>query len=226
MAKHFQFDDEDEIVEENTINIDREDKKNSKKSQKKDSQNMAKKKKNFQWKWWHYLLIGLGVLFVAFSIYIFAASRNNGPVYGHRGDGIVEITETQQNDAVAQMKKQYSEIQSLDLEVRCKQVRLNIQFEDKMSTKKAKSIAEDCVRILDKVVGRSKVKDSKYSELFGKIQNVPQYEVNLILKSNGNKDFPIFGTKHTGRDQFSYTLASVKDKKSHDQATDTLKDKE
>ena len=96
---------------------------------------------------------------------------------------------------------------------------------DGMETKKAKSIAEETIQILDKLVGKKKENGKKYSSLFGYENNVAQYEVNLFLESNKSKDFPIYGTKHVQKDKFSYTLASVKDQESKEKAESTLSDK-
>ena len=93
-----------------------------------------------------------------------------------------------------------------------------------MKTKDAQKIAENVVQTLDKLVGKPKEDGKTYSTLFGKIDKVSQYEVNLYLTSQDSKDFPIFGTKHVQNDEFSYTLASVKDKESKEKAESTLKD--
>ena len=110
MARKFQFDDEDDDQKDyqETSHIDElENMKATQNdesvtdtyeytdeysSEEEDIHPMAKKKKKFVWKWWHYVLIVFGVLFIAFSIYIFLESRNNGPVYGDRCQGIVEIS--------------------------------------------------------------------------------------------------------------------------------------
>lgn len=94
MAKRFQFDDEDDDIEDQyqqPSHIDElESMRMAKSAQSmnqneytdefesfddEDNQPMSKKKKKFVWKWWHYLLIGLGVLLIAFAAYIFFASQ-------------------------------------------------------------------------------------------------------------------------------------------------------
>ena len=90
---------------------------------------MAKKKKKFVWKWWHYVLIVFGVLFIAFSIYIFLESRNNGPVYGDRCQGIVEISNDLRKAAIDTAKNEHSEIQDITLEITCKQLKVDISQE-------------------------------------------------------------------------------------------------
>lgn len=242
MAKRFHFDDEndeifdDEIIhnyskfEEKTASHNDKmkdacvfDDNNSTKSEGKNA--MSKKKKKFKWKWWHYLMIVLLVLVIAFSVYIFSTSRNDGPVLGSRADGVVEIDDQFKKETVESMTNKYPEIKKFNLTTIGKQVKMYIEFKDDMSTKKAKSIAEEAVLKLDKLVGRPKKDGGKYSELFGTINNIPQYEVDLILVSQNNKDFPIFGTKHNQSDEFSYTLASIKDQDSYKKAQETLKEK-
>ena len=242
MARKFQFDDEDDDQKDyqETSHID--DLENMKatqndesvtdtyeytdeySSEEEDIQPMAKKKKKFVWKWWHYVLIVFGVLFIAFSIYIFLESRNNGPVYGDRCQGIVEISNDLRKAAIDTAKNEHSEIQDITLEITCKQLKVDIVYKPGMKTKDAQKIAENVVQTLDKLVGKPKEDGKTYSTLFGKIDNVSQYEVNLYLTSQDSKDFPIFGTKHVQNDEFSYTLASVKDKESKEKAESTLKD--
>jgi hypothetical protein len=184
-----------------------------------------KKKKKFVWKWWHYVLIAIFALFIAFVAYLFIVMNHDGPVYGSRCEGIqVEISKDHRDSTIGQMKEKYSEIQDLSFEVVCHQLKVDITFKDKMDTKKAQKIAEETVQTLDKLVGQKKEDGHTYSQLFGKINNTSQYEVNVILKSNDSADFPIYGTKHSQRDSFSYTLASVKDKESYEKAQDTLKE--
>lgn len=190
-----------------------------------DVEPMAKKKKKFTWKWWHYLLIVLGVLFILFAVYIFLESNNDGPVYGKRCEGVVEISKDLTTAAIDSAKKEHSEIKDLDIEIACKQVKVDIVFEDGMKTDNAKKIAEDVVLIFDKLVGKPKEEGKTYSTLFGKIDNVSQYEVNLYLKSANNEDFPIYGTKHVQNDEFAYTLASIRDQDSYDKAKESLNEK-
>lgn len=253
MAKRFEFDDEDDgevypepafifkkeksgvepleieepIVEpvvEPSLEDDDSQEKTYEDTYEEENQEMAKKKKKFVWKWWHYVLITLTVLFVAFMVYIFVLSNNDGPVIGHRADGIVVIEKDLQTAAVDTIKNKYkNEIQEMTLETRARQLRIHISFVDGMDTKKAQEIAEEAVQTLDGLVNKEKEEGKTYSKLFGKINNVAQYEVNLILTSNNSQDFPIYGTKHIQNDSFSYTYSSIKDQESHDKAQSNLK---
>lgn len=181
-------------------------------------------KKKFMWKKWHFVLIGLLILGIAFFAYIMILSNNDGPVYGNRCEGVTEISRSKIDQTITKMKSKYSSIKDISMEIACKQLKVDITFKDGMNTKKAKSIAEETIQLLDKSVGMDKDKGKTYSHLFGYKNKVVQFEVNLILYSNNNKDFPIYGTKHVQKDKFSYTLASVKDKESQKKAKDTLKE--
>ena len=91
-----------------------------------------------------------------------------------------------------------------------------------MSTKKAQTIAEKAVQTLDELVGQPKEDGKTYSQLFGTINGETQYEVDVFMVSENSEDFPMYGIKHTSKDDFSYTLASIKDKESYNAARDTL----
>lgn len=243
MAKKFEFDDEneDEIVEKNDFNESfnndelnqvqqpsfvEETNEYIEEANDGDGTFVVKKKKKFVWKWWHYALIGVGVLFIAFTIYILTVSSNEGPVYGNRCEGLeTEINKDLRVAAADTIKTKYSEVKTITMDIECKQLKVDIIFKDGMNTKKAKTIAEEAVKTLDDLVGKAKDNGKTYSTLFGYINNSPQYEVNLFLSSTNSEDFPIYGTKHTQNDEFSYTLASVKDEKSKEAAQETLKDK-
>lgn len=239
MAKRFEFDDEEDAksisdesyideLEKRKVEQSQQIKTSSLKedkfiSEEKEDTQVAQKKRKLEW--WHYVLIGFGALIIAFVLYIFVLTNDEGPIHGNRCEGLTTtLTENQFNDVSSQMKKKYSEIQDLTLVVECKQLKVDILFKDKMNTDKAKKIAEETVKTLDKIVGKPIEKGKTYSSLFGLEQKEPQYEVNLILDSSNSKDFPIYGTKHVSKDSFSYTLSSVKDKESYDKAKSTLKE--
>lgn len=238
MAKKFQFDDEDDIQDDYQQPSHIDELENLKSAQTyasvnetdeydqeledEDNQPMVKKKKKFVWKWWHYLLITLTVLIIAFMVYIFAASNNDGPVFGNRCENVQSISKDLKDSAIDTMTQKYSDIEKMDIEIVCKQVKLDIYFKDKMDTDKAKKISEETIQTLDDLVGNNKEDGKTYSTLFGYIDNVPQYEVNVMLVSKDSEDFTIYGTKHVQNDEFSYTLASVKDEDSMKAAQETL----
>ena len=227
MAKRFHFDDEEDIEKDDYVDsqeelFQEEDDSLIEDTYQEDNQSMVKKKKKFVWKWWHYLIIFFVALVIAFSVYIFMASNNGGPVYGTRCDGLVSIPVDNIKSAEDIMKQTYSEIQSIDMEIECRELRVDITFKDGMSTKKAQTIAEKAVQTLDELVGQPKEDGKTYSQLFGTINGETQYEVDVFMVSENSEDFPMYGIKHTSKDDFSYTLASIKDKESYNAARDTL----
>lgn len=241
MTKRFRFDDEDDINEDyqQPSRIDefesmREEPITETKFETEEDVNdldeeevTMPKKKKFVWKWWHYVLIVFVVLILLFVGYIYLTTKNDGPVYGKRCEGLeYSISNDIQDATTDTMKTKYSEIQSIHFEIACKQLKVDIVYKDKMDTKKAKAIAEEAVQTLDKMAGVTKEDDKTYSQLFGYANNEPQFEVNLILFSENSDDFPIYGTKHVQNDSFSYTYASIKDKDSYQKARDTLEEDE
>lgn len=156
-------------------------------------------------------------------LYVFVLSNNDGPVYGNRCQGISTIPQNAMDTTRTNIKKKYSEVQDITFEIACKKLNVDILYKDGMNTKKAQSIAEEAVQMLDKAVGKQKDKGKTYSQLFGYENNVSQFEASLFLESSQSKDFPIYGTKHVSKDEFSYTLASIKDQDSKEKAESTLK---
>ena len=217
------FNFEDEVIEDkNDINPIAQDIENDG-----EFEDMAKtkKKKQFVWLWWHYVLLGLFALGVAFVIYIFMVTRNDGPVYGNtRCEGLsVAIEDTTLNTVEDELKAVYNTIDKVELAIECKQLKVDVYFKDKMNTKKAQEIAIDALKRVDAKLGYKK-SNEEYSYVFGVHNNIAQYEVNFTLYSTNNDDFPIFGTKHVQNDEVSFTLHSVKDQTSADKAQSTLKD--
>lgn len=242
MAKRFQFDDEDNDNQEleNYSHIDElEDMKNEPLSyqdetndeyddeeyEENEDESFMSKVKKMKWKWWHYAIVVCVLLFIVLMVYVYVLSNNDGPVYGKRCEGITTTIPQNTLDTTSQeIKKTYSEVQNISFEVVCKQLKVDILFKDKMDTKKAEKIAEETVQMIDKAVGKDKEKGKTYSRLFGYDNNVGQYEVNLFLESAQSDDFPIYATKHVSKDEFAYTLQSIKDKDSFEKAKSTLKD--
>lgn len=236
MVKKFHFDDEDDIQDDYQPSSYLEDLEIKKENQTLTSIDeeeydeedlpMKKKKKKFVMEWWHYLLILFGALIVVFGIYILILSFNNGPVYGDRCEGMQTISKDQRDSTVSTMEEKYDEIESMTLSTECRQLKLDIVFKAGMDTEDAEKIAEETVQTLDGMVGLEKADDEKYSGLFGTIDGVTQYEVNVFMTSTDSEDFPIYGTKNVQSDDFSYTLASVKDEETAKQAQETLTDEE
>lgn len=235
MAKQFHFDDEDDVQNDYQSSSYLDDLENKKEvesyfSMKEDDDDneedefMKRKKKGFVMKWWHYLLMLVAVLAIVFIAYIVSVSLRNGPIYGSRCEGMVSISKDARDSTVSMMEEKYKEIESMTISTECRQLKVDVRFEDGMSTKKAQTIVEETVQTLDEIVGRDKEEGKTYSDLFGTIDGVTQYEVNVFMTSSDSEDFPIYGTKNVQNDEFSYTLASVKDEESAKKAQETLTD--
>lgn len=182
-----------------------------------------KTKKKFKLKIWHCVIAAMALLVVIFLVYCMIMTNESGPVYGDRCKGMLTIDKKYRTQTISTIKSKYSQVKSMDMEIACKELKIDITFESGMSTAKAKSIGEEAAKTLDGLVGRSKVSGSSYSDLFGTYKNVNQYEVDLYMTSSNSDDFPIYGTKHVGTDSYNYTLASVKDAASKKQAEATNK---
>ncbi len=190
-----------------------------------EKESMLKRVLHMKWRWWHYILFGLIVLCILFAVYIYSVTNTDGPVYGNRCEGVVAIPIDAKTSTIENMTKEYQEIESLEIEVVCKQIKFDITFKSGTKTKKAISIAETVVKSFDEEAGIQKDEEKTYSNLFGSIDNEPQYDINVCLICEDNKDFPVYGTKHTQRDKITYTYASIKDQESYDKAVSTLDEK-
>ncbi len=254
MAKKFVFDDEEQLeifdieereyqgtnenkqVDEPTIIVEKkdspihiedyqvnEDFTNEEESSEK--QSLIKRVLHMKWRWWHYVLFALLVLVLIFAGYIYAVTNNDGPVYGNRCEGVVAIPVDAKTSTIEQMKKEHKDIVELEIEIVCKQIKFDIVFKEGTKTKNAIKIAEQVIKAFDSEVGISKDENKTFSNLFGSIDNEPQYEINVCLECDGNKDFPIYGTKHVQRDKITYTYAKITDQDSYDKAVSTLEEK-
>ena len=230
MAKRFTFDDDDDFFNDDSENENESSNDTSLITVPEDSvdeeEDMTKKKK-FKVKPW---MVILGVLFIivfAFVIYIFVLTNTDGPVYGDRCEGAYEISEDAITTTIETIKEEYDSITDLTIEIACKEVKIDIEFEAGMDTDDAKKIGRETAHLLDDTVGIEKEdEDDKWSNLYGYISNVAQYDVQLYLTSEDSEDFPIYATKHHSGDNFSYTYASVKDEESKEKAEATLEDDE
>ncbi|WP_298092949.1 hypothetical protein [uncultured Catenibacterium sp.] len=203
--ERFHFDDEEEAV------IQTPKKKAEKKPTPKemDIKSSKESKKKIQTK---YVVLGIvAVLLLAFGIYLYSALRDEGPVYGDRCEGLVTVQKSVLDDTMNEAKSKYSSIASIDIETACKQLKVDITFNNGTSVKTAEEVSKEVVKILDSKGGQAAYEGSSYSELLNKHNGVKQYEVNLYLTGGNDTDYPIYGTKQAGKDDIGFTLSSVKD---------------
>ncbi|WP_295090795.1 hypothetical protein [uncultured Catenibacterium sp.] len=203
--ERFHFDDEEEAV------IQTPKKKAEKKPTPKEMgiKSSKESKKKIQTK---YVVLGIvAVLLLAFGIYLYSALRDEGPVYGDRCEGLVTVQKSVLDDTMNEAKFKYSSIASIDIETACKQLKVDITFNNGTSVKTAEEVSKEVVKILDSKGGQAAYEGSSYSELLNKHNGVKQYEVNLYLTGGNDTDYPIYGTKQAGKDDIGFTLSSVKD---------------
>ncbi|WP_295137036.1 hypothetical protein [uncultured Catenibacterium sp.] len=203
--ERFHFDDEEEAV------IQTPKKKAEKKPTPKEMgiKSSKESKKKIQTK---YVVLGIvAVLLLAFGIYLYSALRDEGPVYGDRCEGLVTVQKSVLDDTMNEAKSKYSSIASIDIETACKQLKVDITFNNGTSVKTAEEVSKEVVKILDSKGGQAAYEGSSYSELLNKHNGVKQYEVNLYLTGGNDTDYPIYGTKQAGKDDIGFTLSSVKD---------------
>ena len=146
------------------------------------------KKKKRKLKIWHVVLTLFVVAVVAFFLYIFVFSGNN--------NGPVYVA----------------------IKVSCRTIKLTYQLSDNIQVDTAKSLVENSLHTFDDAMGQSKEDGAAWSQLLNKANGRLQYDLEIIVKSNGESDFPLFGTKHAGVDAITYTGQNVKDQASADKA--------
>lgn len=209
-ARHFSFDDEDEVeLPLKTTSDSSYDRKGSN-TTKKQNTNGTKKKGKKKIKKWVIVLLVFVLLVAAFIAYVIIAGSNDGPVYGDRCASLLAIDESKFSEIEATIEKN-KKVKDLSLQVDCRIVKFQITLEDGTSVKEAKTIAKKALSEFDKAMGYKSYEGSKYSELFNYAQGRGQYNGDFLIISDG-KSFPIYGTKHPDRDGISYTTAKAKDK--------------
>lgn len=215
--KRFVFDDEIEdlqptnIKEDTSKSLDREEKSMKKSKQKKKSNKQKKKFKK------RYLVLVLLALITVFVVYVFIAGGNDGPVYGDRCASLIAIDKDKLNNVEDSIKSDPN-IDAVEIEVDCRIIKITMNFIDNTTSDSAKQLATNALHTLDDTLGNHKSnEESQYSDLFGMANGRGQYNVEFVLTSNGDSNFPIFGTKHPGSDEISFTGANIVDQKTTDQ---------
>ncbi|MGN1181836.1 MAG: hypothetical protein ACI4SR_02430 [Faecalibacillus sp.] len=200
----FVFNDDDDQMTESLDHGDNDVKKDT------------KKKKRI--KWWLVVLLALIAIVLVFVIYIFAfAGNSDGPVYGERCASLLSIDKNKLSEGEAAMEAD-ERINDVSIEVNCRTIKITYTFVDNISSNDAMALTESSLHTFDDTMGQAKDEDATWSKLFNKANGRMQYDVDIILKSNGDSNFPIFGVKHAGVDTITYTGQNVKDQESTDKA--------
>ena len=222
--KRFSFDDDFE----NTSNVavsQGEDSLNERSvtANSKNGKNKMKKKKKgkFKIKKWQIALIIFLLLIIIFIVYVFVAGSNEGPVYGDRCASLIAIDETK-FDGIEDTIEADGNINSVNIEVDCRIIKISMDFIDNTTSDTAIQLATNALHTLDDSLGETKEEGSVYSNLFGTANGRGQYNVEFVLTSNGDSNFPMFGTKHPSSDEITFTGANVVDQAATDRANSTL----
>ena len=155
-----------------------------------------------------------------FVIYVFVAGGNDGPVYGDRCASLIAIDKSKFTGVEDAIKADPS-VNSINIEVDCRIVKISMNFVDNTSSDTAKQLATNALHTLDDTLGENKEEGRAYSNLFTTANGRGQYNVEFVLTSNGDTNFPIFGTKHPNSDDITFTGANVVDQAATDRAANT-----
>ncbi len=203
-------------MKDNKFVFNDEEKKESSDNGDKEVKKTVKKKKKI--KWWLVILLALFALLLVFILYIFVfAGNSDGPVYGQRCASLLTIESDKLSQGQSAMKVD-DRITDVKVEVNCRTIKVTYTFADNISSADAIALTEKSLHAFDDTLGQKKEEGAAWSQLFNKANGRMQYDVDIILKSNGDANFPIFGVKHAGVDAITYTGQNVKDQASTDRA--------
>lgn len=177
----------------------------------------GKKKKRRKLKKRYVALLSMLLIVIIFVVYVFVAGGNEGPVYGDRCASLIAI-DKDKFTAVEDGIKADPNINSINIEVDCRILKITMNFVDNIASDDAKQLATNALHTLDDALGQPKNEGSAYSELLGMANGRGQYNVEFVLTSNGDTNFPIFGTKHPNSDEISFTGSNVIDQGATDRA--------
>lgn len=168
---------------------------------------MPKPKKKMKLKIWHIALLVLLSAIIVFVIYVFTSTQNDGPVYGDRCASMLTLENSKFVEVEAKVKEDPT-ITDIKFEAECRILKVTITFVDNTASATAEALAATALHTFDDSMGQPKEEGAIYSQLFGTANGRGQYDVDFYLKSNGDSDFPIFGTKHHSSDTISFTGAN------------------
>lgn len=138
------------------------------------------------------------VVGVSFLAYVFIASSNDGPVYGDRCASAITLEQSVVDEFI-NLKLEDEKVQKLSIDVNCLTLKVAITFVDDITSDEGTEFATNLLKEFDVAIGKEIVEEKTYSELFD------IFDVEFILQSSGDTDYPIFGTKHKSKESISYT---------------------
>lgn len=133
-----------------------------------------KKKRKFKIKKWQIALIAFLSIIIVFVIYVFVAGGNDGPVYGDRCASLIAIDKSKFTGVEDAIKADPS-VNSINIEVDCRIVKISMNFVDNTSSDTAKQLATNALHTLDDTLGENKEEGRAYSNLFTTANGRGQY---------------------------------------------------
>lgn len=156
------------------------------------------------------IILVLVAIVVVFLLYIFLSSNNKGPVYGDRCASLLTLDNAKLEEAAkATGYENDDNIKSVNFTKDCRTIELTIEFSSIIGVVDAENYATTVLHTLDDLVGYEKPEGSSWSNLLGTSEGRGQYNVNIILKSEGDTaGFPVFGTKQPKKDAIAFSDSS------------------
>lgn len=157
------------------------------------------------------------VIVLLVVVWLWSSTRENGPVYGSRCDGMIDFQESVMSSTASDMISSDDRITALTIEKDCRQIKINMTVSDSTSAEDAAGIAETVLKTLDANAGISHSNsESAYSDLFGVLNagtedEVTQYHVDFIIQGSADDAFPIFASKHPNSDEIQFTYNAPRD---------------
>ncbi len=175
----------------------------------------SKKMRNNDLKKLGAVVLVIMVVIVAFVAWLIGSGKNDGPVYGDRCASLLSL-DTAIFDQVETTMEENVNINDVAITVDCRIIKINIDFVEGTIKDTATSLAKETLIMIDDAAGYEAVEGSSWSTLLGEYDSRGQYNVDFMLTTTNNGDFPIFGTKMPKLDTISWTYASVKDQDTTD----------
>ena len=141
-------------IPENNVNDSTDDTNVEIQEPKEEKESLLKRVLHMKWRWWHYILLSFVVLCILFGVYIYSVTNADGPVNGNRCEGVVAIPVDAKTSTIETMKSKYEQIEALDIEVVCKQIKFDIVFKEGTKTK-------DAIKITEKVIEKPIISERK-----------------------------------------------------------------
>jgi|GEM_PF-1425686 len=187
---------------------------NTNRSLKNGSKRKKNSKKKFKFKMIYILPISIIICGIIFVGYLWAVTRNDGAIYGDRCQGVVAVDTSKIDSVVSRYKSEDGNIKELKVEIKCRQMKIDLKVAAGISVLDAEAIATNILLSIDSELGYGKANEGDtYSTLFGRINEEQQYEVDFFITNEDDSSaaYPSYGTKHPKNQYISFTRNETKD---------------